>query len=71
MGTITIQLDRKLERELARMAKITGRPKSELAYDALRKYFALQRFRKLRHQTMPYARMAGYLADEDVFRDVS
>lgn len=71
MGTLTIRLDDKLERELARLAKQTGRPKSELARDALRKQLAIQRFRKLRRAAMPYAEAAGYLTDEDVFRDVS
>ena len=71
MGTLTIRLDDKLERELARLAKRTGRPKSELAREALRKQLAIQRFRELRRKAMPYAEAAGYLTDEDVFRDVS
>ena len=71
MGTLTIRLDDKLERELARLSKRTGRPKSELAREALRKQLAIQRFRELRRKAMPYAEAAGYLTDEDVFRDVS
>ena len=71
MGTLTIRLDDKLERELARLAKQTGRPKSELAREALRQQLAIQRFRKLRREATPYAEAAGYLTDEDVFRDVS
>ncbi len=71
MGTLTIRLDDKLERELARQSKRTGRPKSELAREALRKQLAIQRFRELRRKAMPYAEAAGYLTDEDVFRDVS
>jgi predicted transcriptional regulator len=71
MGTLTIRLDDKLERELERLAKQTGRPKSELAREALRKQLAIQRFRKLRREAMPYAEAAGYLTDEDVFRNVS
>jgi len=71
MGTLTIRLDQKLERELTRLAKSTGRPKSEVAREALRRQFAVQRFRELRNQAMPHAAAAGYLTDEDVFRDVS
>jgi len=63
MGTLTIRLDDKLDRELARLAKRAGRPKSELAREALRKQLALQRFRKLRRQAMPYAEAAGYLTE--------
>jgi predicted transcriptional regulator len=71
MGTLTIRLDDKLERELARLAKQTGRSKSEVAREALRRQLAIQRFRTLRGTAMPYAAAAGYLTDEDVFRAVS
>lgn len=71
MSTLTIRLDEKLDRELARLAKQTGRSKSELAREALRRQLAIQRFRRLRQKLMPYAEAAGWLTDEDVFRDVS
>jgi predicted transcriptional regulator len=71
MGTLTIRLDEKLERELARLAKRTGRSKSEVAREALRRQLSIQRFRALRRKAMPYAAAAGYLTDEDVFRNVS
>jgi predicted transcriptional regulator len=71
MATLTIRLDTKIERELARLAKQTGRSKSDLAREALRRQLAVRRFRELRRQAVPYAEAAGYLTDEDVFRDVS
>ena len=71
MGTLTIRLDDKLERELMRLAKRTGRSKSEVAREALRRQLAIQQFRRLRREIMPYAAATGYLTDEDVFRDVS
>jgi len=71
MGTLTIRLDDKLERELARLAKRTGRTKSEVAREALRRQLSSQRFQALRRRAMPYAAAAGYLTEEDVFRDVS
>jgi len=71
MSTLTIRLDDDLDRELARLAKQTGRTKSEVAREALRRQLAIHRFRKLRRDAMPYAAAAGYLTDEDVFRDVS
>ena len=69
--TITIRLDKDLDRELTKLAKRTGRSKSDLAREALSKQLAIQRFRELRRRAMPYAEAAGYLTDEDVFRDVS
>jgi predicted transcriptional regulator len=71
MGTLTIRLDDKLEEELNSLARRTGRKKSDLAREALRRQLAVQRFRTLRRRAMPYAGAAGYLTDEDVFRDVS
>jgi predicted transcriptional regulator len=71
MGTLTIRLDDRLDRELARLAKQTGRTKSEVARDALRRQLSIQRFRALREAAMRDAAAAGYLTDEDVFRDVS
>jgi predicted transcriptional regulator len=71
MSTLTIRLDEKLARELDRLAKRAGRSKSELAREALRRQLALQRFRAMRGRLMPYAEAAGWLTDEDVFRDVS
>jgi len=71
VGKLTIRLDDKLERELEHLARQTGRPKSELARDALRRQLAIQRFRLLRRKALPFAAAEGYLTDEDVFRDVS
>jgi predicted transcriptional regulator len=71
MATLTLRLDDKLDRELTRLAKQTGRTKSEVAREALRRQLAMQKFRTLRREAMPYAAAAGYLTDEDVFRHVS
>jgi predicted transcriptional regulator len=71
VGKLTIRLDDKLERQLERLARQTGRPKSELAREALRRQLAIQRFRLLRRKALPFAAAAGYLIDEDMFRDVS
>ena len=70
-GTITIRLERDLERELDRACKQTGRSRSDLVRDALRRQLALLRFRRLRSKVMPLAEVQGYVTDEDVFRDVS
>ncbi len=70
MATLTIRLDEKLDRELARLAKRTGRTKSELAREALRRQIAVQRFRTLQRAAMPHI-SAAYKVDEDVFRSVS
>lgn len=68
---LTIRLDPALERQLARAAKRSGRSRSELVRDALRRQLALAQFEDLRRRIMPLAEARGYLIDEDVSRDVS
>jgi predicted transcriptional regulator len=71
MTTLTIRLDDKLERALERLAKSTGRSKSELAREALKRQIAVARFRELRRRTLPFAEAQGLLTDEDVFKALS
>lgn len=70
-STLTVRLDPSLERQVARLAKRTGRSRSEVVRDALRRQLALAQFADLRRRIMPLAEARGYLTDEDVFRDVS
>lgn len=70
-STITIRLDEELERELDRVCAQTGRTRSDLARDALRRQLALLRFERLRKRALPLAESQGYLTDDDIFRDVS
>lgn len=70
-STLTIRLDDQLERELDRACARTGRTRSDLARDALRRQLALIRFERLRKRVLPFAEAQGYLTDEDIFRDVS
>jgi predicted transcriptional regulator len=70
-AALTIRLDRDLERQLARVARRTGKSRSDLVRDALRRQLALAEFRELRQRVMPFAEARGYLTDEDIFRDVS
>ena len=70
-SALTIRLDPDLERQLKRLARRTGRSRSELVRDALRRQLALVQLDDLRQRIMPFAEARGYLTDEDVFRDVS
>ena len=70
-SALTIRLDPDLEKQLERAAKRSGRSRSEIVRDALRRQLAVAQFEDLRRRIMPFAEAAGYLTDEDVFRDVS
>ena len=71
MTTLTIRLDEKLERALDRLAKSTGRSKSDLAREALKRQVAVARFRELRRRTLPFAEAQGLLTDEEIFKAIS
>lgn len=68
---LTIRLDQALARQLTRAAKRSGRSRSDLVRDALRRQLALTQLDDLRRRIMPLAEARGYLTDEDIFRDVS
>ena len=70
-STVTIRLDPGLEKDLDRAAERSGRSRSEVVRDALRRQLALAQFDELRRRIMPLAEAHGYLTDEDVFRDIS
>jgi len=71
MGTLTIRIEDELDSELEKLARLQHRTKSDLVRDMLRKRIAVEKFRALRRQALPLAEAAGYLTDEDVFRDIS
>lgn len=71
MATLTIRIDDELDKDLERLAKAQHRTKSDLAREMLRKRIAVERFRELRRKALPLAEAAGYVSDEDIFRDIS
>ena len=70
-NALTIRLDPDLEKLLDRLCRQTGRTRSDLVRDALRRQLNLLRFEQLRRQVLPFAEARGYLTDEDITRDVS
>lgn len=71
MSTLTIRLDDELDATLTRLAEASHRTKSELVREMLRRQAAVEELRKTRALLMPYAERAGYLTDEDFFREIS
>lgn len=70
-ATVTIRIDRDMERRLARAARRSGRSRSAFVREALKRQLALDRLADLRARITPFAEARGYLTDEDVFRDIS
>jgi len=70
-NTLTIRLDKDLDDLLTKASKRSGKNKSEIAREALRRQLRLERFEELRKRIMPFAEARGYLTDEDIFSQVS
>lgn len=69
--SITVRLDTDTVRALDKLADETGRSRSELVREALRRELAVTRFDALRRRIAPFAEAKGWLTDEDVFRHLS
>jgi len=69
--TLTIRLDADLDKLLTKASRQSGRNRSEIAREALRRQLRVSQFEALRRKIMPFAEARGYLTDEDVFREVS
>jgi predicted transcriptional regulator len=69
--TPTIRLDDKLDAGLREFAARTGKGKSELVREALRRQLAIARFEDLGQHLAPFAEAGGWLTDEDVFEAIS
>jgi len=69
--TLTIRLTDDLSKLLTKAARQSGKNRSEIAREAIRRQLRISQFESLRRRVMPFAEARGYLTDEDVFRDVS
>jgi predicted transcriptional regulator len=70
-SAVTIRLDSDLQRLLDKVCKQSGRTRSDVVRDALKRQLSIIRFEQLRRQVLPFAEARGYLTDEDVNRAVS
>ncbi len=70
-SAVTIRLDEELERRLDQACAHSGKTRSEIVREALRRQLSLMQFEQLRGRIMPFAEAQGYLTDEDNFREIS
>ncbi len=68
---VTVRLDDELKPLLDTLCKRSGKSRSEIVRDALRRHLMILQFEQLRRKVMPFAEARGYLTDEDVFRAIS
>ena len=70
-SALTIRLDKDLDDLLTKASRWSGRNRSEIAREALRRQLRISQFEALRQRLLPFAEARGYLTDEDVFAEVS
>jgi predicted transcriptional regulator len=70
-SSLTIRLDKDLEALLAKASRRSGKNRSVIARDALRRQLRLEQFEEVRKRVMPFAEARGYLTDEDIFSEIS
>lgn len=68
---LTVRLDEELEAALERYCQESGRSRSDVVREALRRQLTLLRFEQVRERILPFAEARGYLTDEDVFDEIS
>lgn len=68
---VSVSLPSELAAELNRLARKTGRTKSDILKESFSMYLWDTQFRSLQRYFIPRAKKAGILTEEDVFRAVS
>lgn len=71
VSSLTIRLDKELDDMLDKASIQSGKSRSEIAREALRRQLRLDRFEEIRKRIMPFAEARGYLTDEDIFSEMS
>jgi predicted transcriptional regulator len=70
-STLTIRLDKDLDELLTKASRHSGKSRSEIAREALKRQLRISQFEALRKRIMPFAEARGLLTDEDVFHRIS
>jgi len=65
-STLTIRLDKDLDELLTKASRHSGKSRSEIAREALKRQLRISQFEALRRRVMPFAEARGLLTDEDV-----
>jgi predicted transcriptional regulator len=70
-SAVTIRIEPDLQKLLDKVCKQSGRTRSDVVRDSLKRQLSIIRFEQLRRQVLPFAEARGYLTDEDVTKAVS
>lgn len=70
-SAVTLRLEPELQKLLDKVCQQSGRTRSDVLRDALKRQLSILRFEQLRRRVLPFAEARGYLTDEDVSKAIS
>ncbi len=70
-SVLSVSLPEKMAAELDFLAKETGRNKSDIVKESLAEFLWEKRFHRMKKRLIPKAKAAGFVTDDDVFREIS
>jgi len=70
-SSVTIRMEPGLRKLLDKVCTQSGRTRSDIICDSLKRQLSIIRFEQLRRQVLPFAAARGYLTDENVNEAVS
>jgi len=68
---LSVSIPEEMAMELDKLAKGSGRTRSEIVKEALRAFLWEERFRTFRSRIRAKAKKRGLVTDEDVFKEIS
>ncbi|BAU23547.1 hypothetical protein THC_1176 [Caldimicrobium thiodismutans] len=68
---LSISLPEKLSKSLDELSKVSGRSKSDIIRESLSLYIWEMKFKYLKKEFRPFAKKAGFVSEEDVFKSIS
>lgn len=71
MTVVSVELDDTLARELKQMSESMQTSEVDLIKKAVDNFLRQQRMDRIRAEVQPYAETAGFLTEEDVYKEIS
>jgi Arc/MetJ-type ribon-helix-helix transcriptional regulator len=65
MNTITVRIPEELKNDLKKISETEHKPVSDLVRESVRRFVAVERFRKVRRKALPFAEAQGFLISGD------
>jgi len=68
MSILTIRLPESLKSDLDAISRKEHKAISDIVRESIRRYVAIEKFRAIRRNILPFAEAQGLLTDDDIFK---